>query len=263
MNDNSPSWLKELLDEQSINFKKNIDDKLRQELRPILQEIMELKGSPQKLGKMQEEALAKRLSALKTGQDLMKTEKSLRSGEDIECMIIENGIELGKIVIESKRTKKWCENYIEQIREYMDRENTEFGILATTAMPSDALSYSIWRNNVLIVDMEHVEIAYLFMREHLILKRKLEDEYNSKIKQLEVSDQILQSIKEAVNNGQLDQMIGKISDLTTDIDNDVVALESRIHLTLGKVMKHSGTIRELAISLMTNHIERIRMQLLG
>jgi len=263
MNNNNPAWVEDVVEEKSRDIKDDVEKKLIQEIRPVLQAIMELKGSPQTLGKMQEEALAKRISALKTGQDIMKTEKSLKSGEDIECIIIENGREAGKIVIESKRTKKWCEDHVEQIKRYMDKENTRFGILATTAMPSDALSHLMWRNGVLIVHMEYIEIAYLFMREHLILKRKLEDEYNSKIKQLEVSDQILQSIEEAVNNGELNQIISKISEQTTAIDNAVAKLESRMQVTFGIIRKRTGTTRELAISLMTDHIEKIRKQLVG
>lgn len=263
MNENNPAWLRELLEEQSKDFKENVEEKLIREIRPVLRAVMELKGSPQTLGRIQESALAKRLSALKTGQDVMKTEKSLKSGEDVECLVIEGGKEMGKIVIESKRTKRWREEYAEQIRKYMKKENMKFGILATKTMPSDALSYSVWRNDVLVVDLEHVEMAYLFMRAHLILKGNLEQEYNSKIKQLEISDQILQAIEEAVNDGQLNKIITDISKQTIAIDDAVANLETKIQRAFRKIRNHTGKTRTLVAQLMTNHIEKIRSQLVG
>jgi hypothetical protein len=122
MNGNNPAWFKEILDDQSQHLRNEI----HKELKPIMQEIFELKGSPQTLGKMQEVEVAKRLSSLKTGQDVFKTEKSVRSGEDVECLVVERGRELGKILIESKKTRRWREESVEQIKRYMDKEYTEF-----------------------------------------------------------------------------------------------------------------------------------------
>jgi hypothetical protein len=54
--------------------------------------IMELKGSPQRLGKLQELEISKRLSSLKTGEDHFTTSKSYKGGEDVLCSVVEKGI---------------------------------------------------------------------------------------------------------------------------------------------------------------------------
>jgi di/tripeptidase len=41
-------------------------------------------------------------------------EKS-KEKEDVECLVIENFLEIGKIVIESKKTEKWAEFYVGQL----------------------------------------------------------------------------------------------------------------------------------------------------
>jgi len=263
MNGNNPAWFREILDEQSCKLEEALQRRLVQEIHPIMQAVSELKGSPQTLGRIQELAIAKRLSSLKIGQDKFITEKSRNSGEDVECIVIEDDREIGKIVIESKKTKKWKEEFIEQTKKYMDKENTEFGIIATTSIPDDALNSTTWRNGVLIVKLDHLEPAYIFMREHLKLKKNLEDEYTSKITQLSVQDQILQELKEAVTSGKLDQIIESINRLTIEIDGSIAKVENRLQRLFRGITKNTSKIREHTATLVSEHIEKIRTQLIS
>lgn len=257
MKDNNPAWMRELLTEQSKELRNSVRKELIKEIRPILKSIYELKGSPQTIGRIQEEAIAKRLSSLKTGQDRFKTEKARKSQEDVECLVIEDGREIGKIVIESKYTKKWRDAYVEQIKKYMEREGTEFGILATKVLPDDALNNTTWRDGVLVVNVEHIEPAYIFLREHLKLKRALEEEYSTKIKQLEVRDQILEELKNAITSGELDAIIERINTSTLNIDNKISKAENYLSRLFKNIRKDAGNIRHLTNKLISEHIEKI------
>lgn len=258
MKDNNPAWMRELLTQQS----EKLSDSIEKELSPILKGIYELKGSPQTIGRMQEEAIAKRLSSLKIGQDRFNTEKSRKSQEDIECLVFEDGTEIGKIVIESKRTKDWQDSYIDQIRKYMERENTEFGILATTVLPNDALNNTMWKANVLVVNVDHIEPAYIFLREYLKLSRNLQQEFAGKIKQLEVRDQILEELKNAITSGELDSIIDEINSKTLNIENTVAKTENYLSQMFRQLRKDTFKIRELTSKLISEHIEKIRTQLI-
>ena len=262
MSEKNPVWFKEALDKQTEKINESVERKLREEGRAVLKSIMEIKGNPTAMGKIQEEAIVKRLSSLKIGQDRFRTEKSRKSQEDIECLVIENGLEFGKIVIESKRTRNWREAYLEQLENYMHKENTEFGILATSAMPDDSLNNTVWRNGILVVNIDYVEPAYIFLREHLKLKKTLEQEYSARIMNLEVRDQILEELKNAITNGELDSIIDSINKTTLDIDNTVSKAENYLTRIFRDLKKDSGKIRKFTERLVSEHIEKIRVQLI-
>jgi len=261
-----PTWFKNMLEEQNTKMEKSIHKGLLSDIRPYFREIMDHLGNPQGLGPVQERAIAKRLSALKMGEDEFTTERSRIAGEDVLCLIKEQGQVIGKIVIESKKTHHWRQKFIEQTLGHMKRENTEFGILATTKMPDDALNYADWRTDALVVKLDYLEFAYLLMRKFLKLKRELEGEYSSKLNKMEFEERVLQELRESVTNGELDSIMGTINELTTHIDSTVSTIKAQITNKLGLLQKRTNTdtdsIRDLINKLASSHIEKIRIQLM-
>jgi len=255
----NPQWVKELLDEQtrilSLGFKDSVDEGKSE----ILKAVHELMGSPLR-GKIQEVSIAKRLKAI-VPTDSFTTENSTRKGEDVECTVIQNGDVAGTVIVASKRVKTWSKDYVGQVRQYMDRKCTEFGIVATTAMPSDALSDSVMIEGVLIVKVEYVEIAYLFMREYLTAKSGLEREYQSKLSQLKVGEQVLQDLRNVVNNGGLDQVIATVTEDTDHIDSLVNKAVDYVQNFANQLKKKTGHIRAQVTKLMSDHIQVIRAKL--
>jgi Uncharacterized protein conserved in bacteria (DUF2130) len=166
-------------------------------------------------------------------------------------------------VVESKRTKRWQEGTIEQIKSYMDKEGTEFGIVASTTLPDDSLSLTTCRNGVLVVKLDHIEPAYLFMREHLKLKKQLEDDYAQKMSQLDVKETVLQELKDAVINGDLDLIIKQVDDQTFGIDDSIAKVENSLQRLFREIRKDTRKIRECTAKLMSEHIEKIRTQLVN
>lgn len=128
-------------------------------------------------------------------------------------------------------------------------------------MPDDALNNTTWRNGVLVVKPDYVEQAYIFMREYAKLKSKLENEHAARIRQLEVRDQILEELKNAVTSGQLDAIIECINTATLGIDSTVLKAESFLSRIFKDIKKGTSNIRELTNRLVSEHIEKIRTQL--
>ena len=207
------------------SMEKQYRQKTNESLQKIMDKLSELRGSPQELGKLQEIEIVKRLSALKLGNDSYKRERSNNSLEDIECIVRENGIEYGTVVIESKKTKKWSDKFLAQIRRYMEKKGTQFGILITKSIPDDALTENVFRDGVLIVPLQNVEIAYTYARKYLILSHQLESLYQTRNSKLEVKNHILNELRDAVSNGELDELISKINIVSREIDKTIQLIE--------------------------------------
>ncbi len=255
----NPQYVKELLDEQTKTLGLDFRDSIDRGNGEILKALHELTGSPLK-GKVQEVTIAKRLKAA-TPTDSFTTENSTRKGEDVECTVLEGNDVAGAIIVESKRVKTWSGAFIEQVKEYMAKKGTPFGIVATTAMPSDALSDSVIIDGVLVVKVDNVDTAYLFMRQYLIAKLKLEREYQSRLSQLEVGEQVVQELRDAVNHGDLDEIIASVPQDADTIDTLVNNAVEYIRTLSGKVKKKTDHIRAQITKLMADHIGVIRAKL--
>jgi len=255
----NPQWMKDLLDEQTRLLSLGIKDSIHQGNSEILGALHELIGNPLR-GKIQEVSIAKRLKAA-TPVDSFTTENSTRKGEDIECTVLEANSVAGTIIVESKNVKTWTQGYIDQVKEYMTKRGTEFGIVATTAMPSDALSHSEMIDGVLVVKVDYVEIAYLFMRRYLVAKTALEKEYQSRLSQLKVGDQVLQELRTVVNDGVLDQIISTLTEDSNVIDTLANKAVDYVGNMANQLKKRTGHIRTEVTKLMSDHIQVIRTKL--
>ena len=257
----NPQWMKDLLEEQTRIHSLGFKDTVHGSNGEVLKALHELTGNPLR-GKIQEVSIAKRLKAT-VPTDSFTTENSTRKGEDVECSVIEESDLAGTIIVESKRIKTWSSAHIDQVKEYMTKRGTPFGIIATTAMPSDALSDSLMMDGVLVVKVDHVDIAYLFMRQYVIAKLKLEREYQSKVSQLQVSEQVLQELRASINNGDLDEIIASVPHDADAIDDLVNNAVEYVRSLSGKVKKKTDHIRAQITKLMSNHIGVIRAKLAG
>ena len=257
----NPQWMKDLLEEQTRILSVGIKDTVHDSNGEVLKALHELTGNPLR-GKIQEVSIAKRLKAA-VPTDSFSTENSTRKGEDVECSVIEENDLAGTIIIESKRVKTWSSAHVDQVKEYMAKRGTPFGIVATSAMPSDALSDSLIIDGVLIVKVDHVDVAYLFMRQYLIAKVKLEREYQSKVSQLRVSEQVMQGLRDSINNGDLDQIIASIPRDADAIDDLVNNAVEYIRSLSGKVKKKTDHTRMQISKLMADHIGVMRAKLVA
>jgi hypothetical protein len=259
-----PVLLSQLFDEKSGSLVKQmvsqVLDGMARQINPLHQTVLELKGSPS-VGKIQEVALPKRFKTV-ASTDEFTLEKSTRGGEDVLAKVKEDNVEIGKIVVESKYVKSWNNSFMEQIKDYMKRESTAFGIIVTTAMPDDTLNYTAMIDDILVVKAEYAELAYLFMREWLKLKRALENEYANKLGQLGIREQVMHKLKEVIMDGALDKIIKDVNDWTDTVDDQVAKAEAYMANKFFPAVREATTkIRELMADLVRQHIQKIRLQL--
>ena len=82
-----------------------------------------------------------------------------------------------------------------------------------------------------------------------------------KMKLLEIEDQILFGLKQAISNGELDKIIETVNGLTENIDTKVNKADHYINALFRGIRKSTQKIRDLMVKLTSDHIERMRLQL--
>lgn len=115
-------------------LEKQLDDqkKLAEEMRRKAEQgSMQLQGEAQEL--LLEEIL----------RDNFPTDHIVEVGKGVEgadcMMIVRNhaGVEYGKIIFESKRTKGWSNNWVEKLRNDMRRKQADLAVLVSQVFPKD------------------------------------------------------------------------------------------------------------------------------
>jgi len=116
-------------------------------------------------------------------------------------------------------------------------------------------------DGVTVVQIDHIEPAYLFLREYLALVNSLQREHRIRMKQLEIKDQIFLGLKQAISDGELDRIIEMVNGLTENIDTKVNRADAYFSNLLKGIKKSTQKIRDLMTRLISDHIEKIRLQL--
>ena len=131
--------LKELKEENKQYKKENreLETRYNLALENINTNFGKLLNLPTFKGVAQEKMIAKTLSPF-AQEDEITREKPTLEGEDVKAIIKENKQELAIICIESKNNKSFKREYITQIRDYMQKSKTIYGILAVKVLPDTA-----------------------------------------------------------------------------------------------------------------------------
>lgn len=191
----------------------------------IRDQLSKLLYQPFLAGKIQEKQIAKRLKTI-SPDDEFNTEKSYKEGEDVIALIKSEKKQIGKIVIESKNTKKWNNSFISQIRYYMERENTPFAIIATKTLPDDSANdkmYTLTEDGIWIVRLEYLEIAYRALRD---LVTKLEEQKLLSQQKIKDVRKVLETFKEKVISEEYKQKFSNIVELSKTLENMSDRLEN-------------------------------------
>ena len=115
-------------------------------------------------------------------------------------------------------------------------------------------------DGVLVVKVGNVDVAYLFMRQCLIAQLKLQREYQSRITQIQVGEQVREELRDSVNNGDLDAVVASVPQDSDTIDILVNNAVEYFRMFSGKVKK-TDHIRGQIAKLISDHIGVIRAKL--
>jgi len=174
--------------------KKRVDEleSMRTDLQQIQQKIVGVG-----IGEVRQVIVIEDLKAA-CPTDEFSDEKAKKRGADIVAKVKENGHEAGTIVISVKDVEDWSSSFIEQIKENLKEEQTEWGMLVTKVFPNTALNEKAYLddNGILLVKTEYSPGAYIGLRHALIHWNRARKWLKSEEDKLHLQEHIVKVLKE-------------------------------------------------------------------
>lgn len=131
-------------------YKKQVSDaqKANDELNRKLAQ-----GSQQTQGEVQELALEELLRDAFIYDDISPVGKGINGADVIQTVKTKSGIECGKIIWESKKTKTWTEGWVQKLKDDQRQVKADLAVIVTSAMPQGT-SGIVQKDNVWICDIK-------------------------------------------------------------------------------------------------------------
>jgi hypothetical protein len=131
-------------------YKKQVSDaqKANDELNRKLAQ-----GSQQTQGEVQELALEELLREAFIYDDISPVGKGINGADVIQTVKTKSGVECGKIIWESKKTKTWTEGWIQKLKDDQRLVKADLAVIVTSAMPQGT-SGIVQKDNVWVCDIK-------------------------------------------------------------------------------------------------------------
>lgn len=110
-------------------------------------------GSQQTQGEVQELALEELLKAEFIYDDISPVGKGINGADVIQTVKTKSGIECGKIIWESKKTKTWTEGWIQKLKDDQRQVKADLAVIVTSAMPQGTTGI-VQKDSVWICDIK-------------------------------------------------------------------------------------------------------------
>jgi hypothetical protein len=145
-------------------LEKQLEDqkKLAEEMRRRAEQ-----GSSQLQGEVQELALEDMLRAAFPFDRVEEVGKGVRGADCLQIVRNTNGLECGKIIFESKRTKEFGGDWIEKLRADMRSQGADVALIVTQTFPRDMDRFGE-KNGVWICSFAEVKSVVHMLREGII-----------------------------------------------------------------------------------------------
>ena len=139
--------------------------------------------------------------------DDFSDQKSDRKGVDIAATVNDKESEAGSVVVSVKYRRKWEGAFLDQIRRNMADEGADYGVLVTQVFPSDSLNDRVYfRGPILVVKPPYAAIAYLAIREVVLLARHHKQRLSKEVDRLAVEEKLLSVVQEWVAGDKVTQV---------------------------------------------------------
>ncbi len=125
-------------------------------------------GSQQTQGEVQEMALEEMLKAEFIYDDILPVPKGVNGADVIQIVKNQSGIECGKIIWESKKTKAWTEGWIQKLKDDQRTVKADLAVIVTSVLPNGADAISN-RDGVWVCDLKLAVSIATLLREQLLL----------------------------------------------------------------------------------------------
>lgn len=179
----------------------------------VLQEQLKKGTTPQSEGLLEEGVLLKKLIGL------FKTDKFQHTGKggDILQTVFERGKEIGKIVYECKKVKKYLKEYIVQTRKARQDRAADYAILVTNQFPPKAHGYFV-ENQVFVVSPIGVELISQTLRGSLVQLSLLKGDPVLKNAAIQ---KIYSFLSSNDYSNRINDFVDQITDLRRDLESEV------------------------------------------
>jgi hypothetical protein len=157
--------------ERDEEHRLKLNDKDTQ-LRVMQEQIEELRRrgeqtSQQLVGEVLEVDLLSTLQAAFPGDRFERTRKGTRGADVLQTVLTASGVECGKILWESKRTKNWIEPWLAKLREDQREVKADVAALATETLPDGVAVFEL-REQVWVTALSAVVPVATALRRGLI-----------------------------------------------------------------------------------------------
>jgi len=198
--------------ESSLKISANKYEKANEEIKKLKEQIE--KGiTPQIEGLLEENILLAKLKELYPHDKFIHTGK----GGDIIQIILEQKKEIGKIVYECKKVKKYDPNFIKQAKEARKIREADFAVLVTNTFPSKKQYYFVEKSVFVISPVSLEPITYT-LRESLIRISILK--ISNEAKQIAVQ-RIYDYLSSNDYNNRVNDVSNQLIDLAKDLKKEI------------------------------------------
>jgi hypothetical protein len=161
---------------QKKEFQKKMDD--QQKLIDEMKRKSE-QGSMQLQGEVQELAIEDELRAQFPFDLIEEVGKGVRGADCIQTIRNNLGVECGKIVFESKRTKDFSKDWINKLKDDARRIKADIAVLITKTLPKGQKSFKLI-DGVWVCDFKEFLSLSLALRDGIIKVQKVQDSNENK-----------------------------------------------------------------------------------
>src|SRR3989344_6106657 len=144
-------------------------DKRISDMKNLIEELKRTsqQGSMQTQGEVGELSLEKTLEKLFPTDEISEVKKGELGGDVRQIVKTQRGTECGMILWERKRTKAWTEGWVKKLKEDMQRDKAQLGVIITEVLPKDFKKEIGERNGIWIVTAGFVEPLARLLRQNL------------------------------------------------------------------------------------------------
>jgi hypothetical protein len=125
-------------------------------------------GSQQTQGEVQEIILEEMLKSEFVYDEIVPVPKGVNGADVIQIVKNHSGVECGKIIWESKKTKAWTEGWIQKLKDDQRTVKADLAVIVTSALPNGADAISD-RDGVWVCDIKLAVSIAAILREQLLL----------------------------------------------------------------------------------------------
>jgi len=176
-------------------------------MRSLLADIHEKLVTPGGKGAAGELSLTRELQAT-VPVDHFDDRKRSAGGTDTVALVKDKGVEVGVVTISVKDEERWRGDFLTQLERNMQEDGSKWGILATKAFPTNALSNRayLYNGNVIIAKPEYVPLVYLGLREAVICEARARTHLEDAVQRMRVHNHIMETLKGWLNGEEFSKV---------------------------------------------------------